>query len=209
MSYRTGTVALASLCIASLATVASGQTTTQIVQGADGVTYQETRTINQRLLPTTQMQTRQEQVMTPQVATTYQSYQQTYLTPITEYRWVSRRRGVLNPFVQPYWAHQLEPVTRWESTPATVQVPVTTTNWVAGTRTVSAPVTTYKTVNEETVSRVALSAAPGTTPATQTTTAVATSSPQLTPIGGERMESDIPRTASQWSSAGSADNRYR
>lgn len=207
MSYRTGTVALASLCIASLGTVAIGQTTTQIVQGADGVTYQETRTVNQRLLPQTEMQTRQEQVMTPQMATTYQTYQQNYLTPVTEYRWVSRRRGVLNPFIQPYWAHQLEPVTRWESTPATVQVPVTTTNWVAGTRTVSTPVTTYKTVNEETVSRVALSATPGTAPAAQPNTAIA-SRPQLSPIGGERMESDIPRTASQWSSSTNADNRY-
>jgi hypothetical protein len=160
MSYRNRTVALASLCLASVTCVASGQSTSQIVQGADGVTYQETRTITQRMLPTTEYQTRQEQVYTPQTSTTYQTYQQTHLTPVTEYRWVSRRRGLLNPFSEPYWQHQLEPVTRWESRPATVQVPVTSTQWVAGTRTVQTPVTTYKAVNEEVVSRVAISVAP-------------------------------------------------
>lgn len=213
MSYRNRTVALASLCLASLAGVAAAQTTTQIVQGADGVTYQETRTVTQRMVPTTQMQTTQQQVYTPQVATSYQSYQQNYLTPVTEYRWVSRRRGVFNPFVAPYWQHQLEPFTRWENRPATVQVPVTTTNWVAATQTIQTPVTSYKPVQEETVSRVALSAtpsaAPSTTPTWQSATAIASSSPQLSPIGGQRLESDPPRTASGLASPASTANRYR
>lgn len=208
MSYRNRTVALASLCLASVTCVASGQSTSQIVQGADGVTYQETRTVTQRMLPTTEYQTRQEQVYTPQVSTTIQSYQQTHLTPVTEYRWVSRRRGLLNPFSEPYWQHQLEPFTRWESRPATVQVPVTSTQWVAGTRTVQTPVTTYKAVNEEVVSRVAISVAPGAAPASQPATAIA-SRPQLTPLGGQQLQSDPPRTASQWSTGGATTNRYR
>lgn len=205
MSYRNSTAALASLCLASFAAVASGQTTTQIVKGADGVTYQETRTVTQRMLPTTEMQTRHEPVYTPQVATSYQTYQHSYLTPVTEYRWVSRRRGIFNPFVAPYWQHQLEPFTRWENRPATVQVPVTTTNWVAGTRTVQTPVTTYKSVQEESVSRVALSATPTSQPAT-----TVASRPQLSPIGGQQMQSDPPRTASGWTSSSSdTPNRYR
>lgn len=212
MSYRNRFFALASLCLASQAAITSGQTTSQVVQGADGVTYRETRTVTERMIPTTEYQTRQEQVLTPQTATTYQAYQQNYLTPVTEYRWVSRRRGVLNPFVQPYWAHQLEPVTRWENRPATVQVPVTNTQWVAGTRTVSTPVTSYKPVKEETVSRVAISAAPSTTPTTQPTTSqpatAIASRPQLSPIGGQQMQSDPPRTATGWASP-SATNRYR
>lgn len=208
MSYRNRFIALASLCLVSPAALTSGQTTSQIVQGTDGVTYRETRTVSERMIPTTEYQTRQEQVLTPQTATTYQSYQQNYLTPVTEYRWVSRRRGVLNPFVAPYWAHQLEPVTRWENRPATVQIPVTNTQWVAGTRTVSTPVVSYKPVKEETVSRVAISAAPGTTPsASQPATAIA-SRPELSPIGGQRMQSDPPRTATGWASP-SATNRYR
>jgi hypothetical protein len=207
MLYRNRTALLASLCLTSLTTIVNGQTTSKIIQGADGVTYQETRTITERLIPTTEMQTRQEQVYTPQVATNYQSYQQNYLTPVTEYRWVSRRRGILNPFVQPYWAHELEPFTRWENRPATVQVPVTTTNWVAATRTVQTPVTTYKPVKEESVDLVAISAAPTSAPASQPVTAIA-ASPQLSVIGGQQMQSDPPRTASGWSSP-SATNRYR
>lgn len=207
MSYRNRSARLASVFVALLTTHASGQTTSQIVQGADGNTYQETRTVSERFIPTTQMQTRQEQVYTPQIVTAYQTYQQNNLTPVTEYRWVSRRRGILNPFVQPYWQHQLEPQTRWENRPTTVQVPVTTTNWVAATRTVQTPVTTYKPVKEEMVSRVALSVNPS-SPASTSGTAIA-SSPQLSPIGGQQMQSDPPRTASGWSSASSSANLYR
>jgi hypothetical protein len=204
MSFRNSTSWLASLCLGTLTISASGQTTSQIVQGPDGVTYRETRTVTERMIPTTQMQTRQEPVYTQQVATTYQSYQQNYVVPVTEYRWVSRRRGVLNPFVAPYWQHHLEPSTRWENRSATVQVPVTTSNWVAGTRTVQTPVTTYKPVKEETVSRMAVSASP----ASQPGTALA-ASPQLSPIGGQQLQNDPPRTASGWTSAPSVNNRYR
>lgn len=203
MSYRNRTVALASLCLVSFTVAAQGQTTTNIVTDANGVTWQETRSVTQQLVPTTEMQTRQEQVLTPQVATSYQTYQQSYLTPVTEYRWVSRRRGVFNPFVAPYWQHQLEPFTRWENRPATVQVPVTTTNWVAATRTVQTPVTTYKTVPAETVSKVALSVAPTGAPQT------AIASSPAAPIGGQQLQSDPPRTANAWSSASGTSIGYR
>lgn len=208
MSYRNRAAVLASICLTSFATQATGQTTSQIVQGADGVTYQETRTVTQRLIPTTEMQTRHEQVYTPQVATTYQHYQQNNLTPVTEYRWVSRRKGVYNPFVRPYWAHQLEPVTRWENRAATVKVPITTTNWIAGTRTVQTPVVTYKSVPEETVTKVALSASPSAAPMSQSATAFA-SRPPTSPIGGQQMHSDPPRTAIGWTSVSGTTNRYR
>lgn len=183
------------------------QTTTNIVQGADGVTYRETRQVVEKMIPTTSYQTRQEQVYQPQTSTTMQTYQQNYLTPVTEYRWVARRRGVLNPFVQPYWTNQLEPFTRWENRPATVQVPVAKTEWVSATRTVSTPVTSYKPVKEEHVSRVAIGVKPTTTPA-QPGTAVA-SRPQLSPIGGQQLQSDPPRTATGWTSASGSTNRYR
>ena len=203
MSYRNSTAALASLCLASFATVASGQTTSNIVTDSNGTRWHETTTHSQQLVPTTEMQTRHEQVYTPQVSTTYQTYQQNHLTPVTEYRWVSRRRGIFNPFVAPYWQHQLEPFTRWESRAATVQVPVTTTNWVAGTRTVQAPVVTYKSVPTTTTHKVALSSQ-STLPG-QPATMVAAK-----PIGGQQMQSDPPRTASGWTSSSSdTTNRYR
>ena len=208
MSYRNRTVALASLCLATLAATASGQTSQRTYQDENGVTWQETKTVTQRMVPTTEYQTRQEQVYTPQTSTTYQAYQQNYLTPVTEYRWVSRRRGVLNPFVQPYWAHQLEPFTRWENRPATVQVPVSNTQWVAGTRTVSSPVVTYKAVPQETINRVVVSGTPATTtpsvaPSTQPATAIASR-----PLGGTQMQSDPPRTGMGWVSP-STPGRYR
>jgi len=199
-------VVLSSLCLAGWATTASGQTTTKIVQ-ENGVTWQETHQVVQRMVPTTQYQTKQEQVYQPQTSTTMQTYQQNYLTPVTEYRWVARRRGVLNPFVQPYWTNQLEPFTRWENRPATVQVPVAKTDWVAATRTVSTPVTTYTPVQEDRLlSKVAISGTPATSTA-QPATAIA--SRPLSPIGGQQMQSDPPRTATGWTSASGGANRYR
>ena len=209
MSCRNRTVALASLCLSSLAAFSSGQTTTQIVQGADGITWQETAQYHRA--------TRAHYgVPNAPGAGLYAAnrYDDAILPaelPYTLLRNIVGCRvgeGVLNPFVQPYWAHELQPFTRWENRPATVQVPVTTTNWVAATRTVSQPVVTYKPVKEETVSRVALSVAPSTTPASQSATALA-SRPQLSPIGGQQMTSDPPRTASGWTSASGSGNRYR
>lgn len=211
-------VALSSLFLAGWSAAAIGQTTTKVVQ-ENGVTWQETHQMVQRMVPTTQYQTRQEQVYQPQTSTTMHTYQQNYLTPVTEYRWVARRRGVLNPFVQPYWTNQLEPFTRWENRPATVQVPVAKTDWVATTRTVSTPVTTYTAVNEDRLlSKVAISGAPASTTA-QPATAIAsrplspmgTQPPMGTqsPIGGQQLQSDPPRTASGWTSASGGANRYR
>jgi len=200
---RAACVSLLSL----LPAVAVAQTTTQVVEGPDGRKYRETRTVTERLVPTTEYQTSQQQVYVPRTTTNYQTYQQHYLTPVTEYRWVWRRRGVLNPFVEPYWTQQLEPFTRWESRPATVQVPVTSTDWVAETRSVSTPVTKYKPVREENIRRVAISE-PATAPAGQPAAAIA-SRPQTTQIGGRQRESDPPRAATGWQSGRGSSNRYR
>ena len=171
-------------------------------QGADGVTYKVTRRVSQQLAPTTQMQTREEKVYHPRVTTKYQQVQQSYLTPVTEYRWVSRLRGRWNPFVQPYWAQQLEPVTRWESRPTLVQVPTTSTDWVEEKRVVQTPVTTYRTVQNETISRVAVSVPPTMhTPNTFTPVETPLVASRPAPIaGGQRMQSDPPRAASEWRS---------
>ncbi len=210
MNCRNRTIALlACLSLSLLAANSSGQTTTNIVQGTDGVTYRETRTVSERMIPSTHYQTRQEKTYQPQTVTKIQSYQQNYLTPITEYRWVARQRGVYNPFVAPYWVNQLEPVTRWENRAATVQVPVASTQWAEQQRTISTPVTTYKAVKEETVSRVAISVSPTATPAQPATAIAAASHPQLSPIGGQQLTSDPPRTATGWSTSSEPTNRYR
>jgi len=194
--------------LATVASVASGQETVTYETGADGVTRKVTRRVSQQLVPTTQMQTREEKVLRSRVTTKYQTYQQSYLSPVTEYRWVSRMRGRWNPFVQPYWAQQLEPVTRWESRAATVQMPTTSTDWVEERRTVQTPVTTYRTVQNETVSRVAVSVAPGAMPSTlqpNTFTPVETPMVASRPaplVGGQRMQSDPPRGGNEWRNQG-------
>jgi hypothetical protein len=174
--------------LAGTATFAHGQVSERTYQ-ENGVTWRETRETQTTLQPVTELQTRQSTILQPQTVTQMHSYQQTYVTPVTEYRWVARRRGVLNPFVQPYWTHQLEPVTRWESRPATVQVPTTQTTWVPVQQTTQVPVVTYKAMPQEVIKRVAIA-----TPATTTpNTAIASS-----PIGGQRMEGDPPRTTTAW-----------
>jgi hypothetical protein len=178
----------------------NAQETTSIENGPDGVTYRVTHRVSQRSIPTTELQTREQKSYRPQVTTEYQSYPQTYVAPVTEYQWVARYRGWWNPFVQPYWSHELVPVTRWEARPGSVQVPVARTNWIEETRITQVPVTTYRTVQDESTSRVAISAAPGSTGAlagSSGATGVA-----LRPIGGQQMQSDPPRD-------GTATGTYR
>lgn len=192
---------LITLSLGGLSEVA-GQETVNYETGADGVTYKVTRRVSQGLAPMTEMQTREEKVLRPRTNTQYQAYQQSYLTPVTEYRWVSRLKGRWNPLVQPYWAQQLEPFTRWENRLSTVHVPTTSTEWVEERRTVQTPVTTYRTVQNESVSRVAVSTPPA---AVQPNTFTPAETPLVASrpasvVGGQRMYTDIPRTASQWRS---------
>jgi hypothetical protein len=188
------------LFVAVVANAALGQTTSTTEVGPDGVTYQVTRQVVQRSVPTTEYQAREERVYSPRLVTDYQSFQQTYATPVTQYHMVSRLRGRWNPFVQPYWTHDLEPVTRWEFRPATVQIPVSRTDWVEQTRTVQVPVTTYRTVNEEYTSRVALNVPPAMSrpapwePARDAQPMVATApNTSRSRYGSERISNDPPR----------------
>ena len=185
------------LTVASIGAASNAQEST-METGPDGVTYRVTRQVVQKTIPTTEYQTRQQEVYHPQVTTNYQSYQQTTLAPVTEYQWVPRLEGRWNPFIQPYWTHQLAPVTRWEARPTTVNVPVSRTDWVKETRTTQVPVTTYRTVPEEYISRVAVAATPS------STTSIA-SAPA--PIGGQQLQSDPPREGNSWTS--SATGTYR
>lgn len=212
----TGVCLLATLVVASATPTAAQETVTYETDPATGVQYRVTRRVTQQLAPKTEMQSREQKVFTPRTTTQVQTYQQAYLSPVTEYRWVSRMRGRWNPFVQPYWAQRLEPFTRWESRQSTVQVPTTKTDWVEEKRVVQTPVTTYQTVQNETISRVAVNSLPGAGPATvppATFAPVAPLQPVSTPqvaslprtfsggtIGGHSLQSDPPRAASGWRS---------
>lgn len=172
-------------------------------RGADGVTYQVTTQKVDRLVPTTQMQTREEKTFEPQVTTQYQTYQQPVLQPVTQYRWVSRMKGRWNPFSDPYWTHNLEPVTTWQQATAAVTAPVSTTNWVEKKRTIQQPVVTYQKVQEEYTSRVAVNTpaapvVPNSLAPNAGATAIATLPAGGVAIGGQRMQSDPPRAGNAW-----------
>ena len=202
---------LVALTVVSALGSAVAQESTTYERGADGVTYKVTRRLVDRVVPTTQMETREEKTYQPKVVTRLQSQQQTYLTPITQYRWVSRMKGRWNPFTRPYWTHEQEPFTHWESSQATVQMPVSSTEWVEQRRTLQVPVTTYRKVKEEFTSRVAMDGivAPTTVePRSLSPDGGATSiASRPTSIGGRRMQSDPPRAGAEWQSTG--DGRYR
>jgi len=186
---------LAWLVATTFSPLANAQSTSETVV-ENGVTYQVTRQVIQRSVPTTEYQTREQKVYRPQVTTQYQSYQQTYLTPVTEYQWVSRMHGAWNPFQQPYYTTELAPVTRWEARPSTVQVPVARTDWVEETRTTQVPVTTYHTVADEISAKRAISVAPG------AGTAIASR-----PIGGQQLDKDPPSGPSPLRSSSDAYRR--
>jgi hypothetical protein len=181
------------LGMTAIGTSVNGQTTYE--DGPDGVRYQVTRQVVQRSIPTTEYQAREQKVYHPQVTTEYQTYAQTYMTPVTQYQWEPHLRNWWNPFGGAYWTHEYRPVTRWAMTPGTVQVPVARTNWVEETRTTQVPVTTYRTAQDETVSRVAIGPAAG---SSVTTTTVA----NRIQVGGQQMQSDPPKAQSAWSTSG-------
>jgi hypothetical protein len=165
----------------------------QSLEQSGGVTYQVTRQVVPKSIPVTEYQTRQSVTYQPQTTTQFQTYAQTYVSPVTQYQWVSRYKGWWNPFVRPYWSTQLEPVTSWQAHQGTVQVPVTRTDMVPYTHTAQVPVTTYRTVQEEHISRVAVSASPI---GAAGSTSVATR--PLDSYGGQQMASDPPRSGGDY-----------
>lgn len=185
---------IACFAAATIGGTAYGQVTYE--DGPDGVRYQVTRTVTQRSVPQTEYQTRQQKVYQPQVTTEYQAYQHTYIAPVTQYQYVPHLRNWWNPLGQAYWTNDLTPVTTWVAQPTTVHVPVARTNWVETTQTTQVPVTTFKTVADETIHKQVVGVA-STAPA-GTTTTIAT---RPVVVGGQQMQSDVPRGASAWAPA--------
>jgi hypothetical protein len=184
-------------CLAALTvSAAHAQQSTTYEKGPDGVTYQVTRNVVQKSMPSTEYQSQQQTVYHPQAAIDYQTYQQNYAVPVTQYQWVTRMHEWWNVFDGPYYTQELQPITRWETRAGTVQVPVTRTDWVQENRTTQVPVTTYKTVNEEYTSRVAVSASPSFAPAGIAPAQTQTSVAMQPTYGGQQLQSDPPRAPS-------------
>jgi len=191
---KTSIFSIACFAATTLGGAAYGQVTYE--DGPDGVRYQVTRSVTQSSIPQTEYQTRQQTVLRQQLTTEYQSYQHTYIAPVTQYQYVPHLRNWWNPFGQAYWTHDLTPVTTWVAQPATVQVPVTRINWVQETHPTQVPVTTFKTVTNEHIDKRAVGIASA-APAGATTTVAA----RPVVVGGQQMQSDVPRGPSAWAPA--------
>ena len=200
------------LALATLATAvptAQAQVTQEVRDG-----YQITRRVTQRQVPVTEMRDQTQTTYRQQITTDNYQTQQLYSVPVTQYQMVSKLRGRWNPLVTPYWTHEMKPVTTWTQQVATVSVPVTRSAWVPETRTVQVPVTTYRTAEEVTETRVALSPTAGSSNrAFASTRGADTRGPSATlaarpnsshtsvaskPLGGVALENDPPRQATGW-----------
>jgi len=126
----------------------------------DGVTYRETRQVLQRRIPETTYTDQTQTVYRDQYVTQTKDTVRTVLTPVTEYRVQPRLVGRWNPFIQPYFVYENVPTVRWESRTEVVPIQTASRQLVPETRTVRTPVTTWRTVEEEVISRVAVSATP-------------------------------------------------
>jgi len=174
----------------------------------NGVTYRETRCVVQRPIVETRTQQSTQTVYREQNVTELRDTIRQRWTPVTEYRWEAFWVGRWNPLAKPYLAYRYTPRTHWECSAETVKTPMVCRRLVPETRIVCMPVVTQRMVEEEHISRVAVSgtAAPQQAWTQPTRTANLVPVPKrLGPIGGvARLENDPPRqgASTAWRSAG-------
>ncbi len=184
----------------------------------NGITYREVRRKVSHPVVDTQLQAQQRVCYCPKTTVETRDVVQSHWVPVTEYRQESKLVGRWNPFVQPYYAQRSVPVTRWELRSETVKLPVSRVEYVPQTTTVQVPVTAQRVVEEEIISRMAVSGPPA-SPSVQPTTSVAVlpgtslQSPatagvtpvvaQTPSIGGTKLPQDPPRmgTKNDWQPA--------
>jgi hypothetical protein len=194
----------------------------------NGVQYQVTRRVVKRQVPVTVMQNRSQTVYKQQVKSQTISRQQTFCVPVTEYKKISKLHGRWNPFVTPYRTEELKPVTVWKQQVVTVQVPASQLVTVPETKTVQVPVTTYRTVEEEVITRVAMSGSPTVVNSRPSTAKQFPSGPSATlaalpnykpptsssvppgmgPMGGVASRNATSRRGKGWQTVGQGQSRY-
>jgi len=153
-----------SLCIASFAVSllainsqrAAAQSTTEIVDGADGIRYRVTKQIIQRPVSKTEWDQQQQTVFRERYETQWHTNYRSYLTPVTEYRQELYLANRWNPLAMPYWTYRYVPVTRWESRYEPYSVPIAQRTLVPEQQTVQIPRTTTQMATEEQISKVAI-----------------------------------------------------
>lgn len=173
----------------------------------NGVTYRESRYTVGHPVVETHLEPQQRTVYSQQPSATTRDVVRTYHVPVTEYRSETYLRGRWNPFVTPVMAERIKPVTNWQMRTEIVKVPVQQQVLVPQTVTVHVPVTTHRVLNEEHISRIAVSGqgvpavGPGSNPTAVAGTTLPAQPASAVTVGGvTNLEQDPPRVGSnfQW-----------
>lgn len=177
----------------------------------NGVTYRETKQKVQRPIAETRWDNQQRTVYREKVTCNCADVQRSYYLQVNDAQWEPYIANRWNPFAQPYVAQRLVPRSRWELRTDTVRVPNPRRELVPEVVTVRVPTATTRVVEEEYISRVAVSTRPVGAGATavaatpnngQPTLATRPASPGMatamgSAIGGvARLDSDPPRASS-------------
>lgn len=156
-----------------------------------GVTYCERRRVVQKPVVETRYEERETTVYREQYTTETQESQRMVYVPVTEYRWEAYWRNRFNPFAQPYLDQRLVPRTHWEARAETVRTPIVRRQVVPEVQRQQVPVVTRRMVDEEFISRVAVTGPNGRGVASQPMTSVADARNR---IGGvSNLDRDPPR----------------
>jgi hypothetical protein len=162
-----------------------------------GIQYRVTgRQVYKKPVSDTHVEERPYTVYTEHVSTEYQpSYRNVY-SPVTEYSWEPYMANRWNPFSQPTVGYRYVPHTRWDMRTEESQIPVTHRDMVPEQRVAHVPVVTQRWVDEEHITRVAVSGGAG-DPFSGTATA-------SRPLGSTgTLSSDPPKQGTAWQTSDS------
>lgn len=174
----------------------------------NGVTYRETRRKVARPVAETRWEDQPRTVYREKVTCDCIDVPRSYYVQVSDWQWESYIANRWNPFAQPYVAQRLVPRTRWELRSDTVRVPNPRRELTSELVTVRVPTTTTRLVEEEYISRVAVSVRPtASSPSSQLASGQPTpaappagpgmASAMANSIGGvARLDSDPPRAGS-------------
>lgn len=120
----------------------------------NGIRYQETTQVIQRLIPETRYEQRENTVYRERYSTDMQESVRTYQVPVTEQQWVPGYQRTWNIFAPPVLSYRQLPVTRWETRTETVRIPITKREYVPERQVQQIPVTNTRLAEERIVRRV-------------------------------------------------------
>jgi hypothetical protein len=162
----------------------------------NGIRYQETTQVIQRLIPETRYEQRENTVYRQRFTTEMQESVRTYQVPVTEQQWVPGYQRTWNILKPPVLSYRLMPVTRWETRTETVRIPITKREYIPERQVQQVPITNTRLAEERIVRRVPIGSVNNGTPIVANRT---------DSIGGTNLDGDPP---SESSFGGQIDRRH-